>query len=391
MIRPGRIRSINRIKLFICVMIFALGGIAQAFSTGPIPSQTGAPGEATCVDCHDKFELNSGPGRVSVENLPKTYAAGQRITVRVSIAQARQKRWGFQITALDMRDQPAGEFVITDTASTQIVSGNGRSYVEHTVQGSRLGTMGGTSWTFDWIAPSSDIGPVNFYVSGNAADGNNDILGDFIYTNFAQIGPPSDPVVSLKSPNGGESLRGGDTFTISWTSTNATAHNLLFQANGVGDVPKTIVSGLDAGIKEFQWKVPNIATSRGRVIVVAEGASGRADSDSSNNDFTIAATQQIPGPTVTSIIVTNKKIKIVGSGLSAGTVLTVNDMGFSKAPKLLDASTFIQKGTAIDGRAIKDLIPVGGSVRIRLTNPDGGVTEVNFVRPTNKSGFILED
>lgn len=371
----------RRVKILIC-LFFALGGLAHAFSGGPIPGRTGAPGEATCVDCHDEFELNRGGGRVEILDLPKNYSTNQRITMRVRVAQARQKRWGFQITAIDAKGNGVGQFAITDVAATQIINGDGRSYVEHTSQGTRAGQMNSAEWTFDWIAPSFDAGPVTFYAAGNAANGNNDILGDFIYTTLAPMGGPSDPLVTLTTPNGGETLTTGKPFTITWNSTNASAHDLLFQLNGTGDVPRVIVSGLSGDAREFTWNVPSgFATMRGRVIVVAQGREGRADSDVSDRDFTIVAGQQIPGPTITTIKVTNKKIKITGSGLSADTRVTVNGVGFMVAPKLNAGGELIQKGEATNGLTIGQLIPSGARVRFAFINSNGGVTEVDFTRP----------
>src|SRR5262249_37103457 len=161
------------------------------------------PGELTCVDCHDSFDLDRGPGRVEILGLPKIYTPNQRITVRVNVSQAKQKRWGFEITALDANNQPAGQFVITDAVNTQRIAGDGgRSYVEHTAQGSSPGKTGGMEWSFDWIAPSADIGAVIFYAAGNAANNSNSPIGDYIYTTVAQLNAPSDPVVTLSTPDG---------------------------------------------------------------------------------------------------------------------------------------------------------------------------------------------
>ncbi|MEW6731120.1 MAG: choice-of-anchor V domain-containing protein [Acidobacteriota bacterium] len=373
----------QRIKLLICLFVFALGSIAQAFSSGPVPGRTGAPGEATCVDCHDSFELNRGPGRVEILDLPKTYNPGQRIRMRVSVQQQNRQRWGFQITALDSKEQPAGQFSIIDAASTQLLSDRGRSYVEHTGQGTRQGVTGGTEWVFEWIAPNQDVGPVIFYAAGNAADGSNHPLGDFIYTTVAQIGAPADPNVTLLSPNGGESISGGETFTINWNSTNATSHDLLLQLNGPGDVPKVIASGLAAEVSSFEWSVPNgFASTQARVIVVAQGQEGRADSDSSDRPFTITAGSSVAGPTVTKIIITSEKLKVVGSNFLEGSRVTVNGVGFTTVPTLKSSgSIFIQKGSTSDGRSIGKSIPRGVPVRLRFTNPDGGVTEINYTRP----------
>jgi hypothetical protein len=375
---------IRRIKLFICIFIFALCGVAAAFSGGPVPGRTGAPDEPTCVDCHDSFELNRGSGRVDILGLPKIYTPGQRISIQVSVRQQRQKRWGFQITALDAAKRAVGQFSISDSSKTQIIMGDARSYVEHNLQGSQSTASDSMQWTFDWIAPETDAGPVTFYAAGNAANGDGSPLGDFIYTTAAQIGGPTDPVVTLTTPNGGETLKGNETFKITWSSTNATSHDILFQLNGTGDVPRTIVAGLSGSVSEFNWNVPNdFATTRGRIIIVAQGQSGRSDSDVSDRDFTITASQIKPGPSITSIEVTDKKIKTIGSGFGDGATLAVNEIGFSSPAKVKSGGTkMIQKGAAANGSTIGQLIPPGARVRLRFINPDGGITEIDFVRPS---------
>lgn len=370
------------IKIVVCLVFLIVTSVVYAFSSGPVPGRTGAPGELTCVDCHDSFEVNRGPGRVDILDLPKNYLPGQKITVRVSVQQTSQKAWGFQLTALDSQEKAVGQFVITDPVNTQLITDKGRFYVEHTKAGSQSKQPRSMEWTFDWIAPSSDQGVVTFYVSGNAADGLGSSEGDYIYTTSAQIGAPNDPVITLLSPNGGESLQGGKPSLIKWTSTNAVSHDILIQLNGVTDIPKTIVTGLSGSTQEFSWFVPpNISTMRARIIVVAQGVSNRADSDVSDKDFTILAGQQIPGPTITNIKVTDKKLIAEGSGFSSQTMISVNGVSFNSLPKLNTTGGLVQKGTATNGNTIGQLIPSKSSVKILFMNPDGGVTEKFYTRP----------
>ncbi|MBI3950760.1 MAG: VCBS repeat-containing protein [Acidobacteria bacterium] len=54
--------------------------------------------------------------------------------------------------------------------------------IEHTLPGTARGKTGGNTWTFDWVAPSTNVGDVGFYGAGNASNGNNANTGDKIYT-----------------------------------------------------------------------------------------------------------------------------------------------------------------------------------------------------------------
>lgn len=369
----------KRLKLVSCILLFSAA--VYAFSGGPPPSQTGAPSETTCFDCHDSFQLNRGPGSVSISGLPKIYQPGQRITLEVTVRQQNRSRWGFQITALDLSGRSSGQFSVTDAANTQLQAANERFYVQHTSSGS-IGAGNSKTWRFDWIAPSSDSGPVNFYVAGNAADGNGNPLGDYIYTNTAQIGAPSDPIVDLLTPDGGETLQGGQVYRITWSSQNALSHDILLQPDGTSSIPRAIVTELTPDARSYEWSVPNdLNTTRARVIVVAHGRNGRSDSDSSSRDFTITPSQTLPGPTVSSVKINDKRIKATGS-FKAGVTIQVSGIGFSSPAKLsTDGGTLTQRGTTTDGRTIGQLIPAGAKVQLKFTNPDGGVTTLDYTRP----------
>ncbi|MFN2370213.1 MAG: FlgD immunoglobulin-like domain containing protein, partial [Candidatus Krumholzibacteriia bacterium] len=92
--------------------------------------------------------------------------------------------------------------------------------------------------------------------------------------------PPADSV-TVTYPNGGETLTGGGSATITWTSTGAfTTVNIDYSTNG-GSSWTAIVAGT-ANDGSYTWSVPAVATTQGRVRV-----SGGTVSDTSNANFTI--------------------------------------------------------------------------------------------------------
>jgi hypothetical protein len=167
----------------------------------PILPFTGAPGDpatlgGTCNfpgGCHEAFEVNSGPGSLTLE-LPSSYVPGETYLIRVDLAQEGQLRWGFQMTAIDAELFGAGTLAPTDAnAQVQDFSGLGtdRSYVAHTEAGTAAGQLLGNSWNVQWTAPDTDVGPVTFYVAGNAADNNDAQTGnDYIYNTNVTIPAP---------------------------------------------------------------------------------------------------------------------------------------------------------------------------------------------------------
>src|SRR5262249_35160444 len=148
----------------------------SAFSSGPPPARTGAPGESTCVTCHNSFPLNSGPGTLSITGVPANYSPNQQITITVTVTQSNRLRYGFELTALDDIGRQAGTLVVTDANRTKLITGtvggNLRQYIEHTFNGVQPTAPDQGSWAFTWTAPAISVGRVTFYAAGNAANGD---------------------------------------------------------------------------------------------------------------------------------------------------------------------------------------------------------------------------
>src|SRR5215831_6139874 len=192
-------------KLF-CVAVFATTfavamfgrkastSLVYAFSSGPPAGVTGAPQEQTCVACHNSFGLNSGTGTVTI-NTPASYQPGQtyQITVQDQTTDQSRRRWGFQLTVLTGLNAKAGQLQATSLTNllTNEGPGFGRDYIEHNQQGTFQGQTGTASWTFPWVAPATDVGPVTFYVATNMANGDGSNQGDFIFTQTKTISAAS--------------------------------------------------------------------------------------------------------------------------------------------------------------------------------------------------------
>jgi len=188
----------------------------HAFSAGPPAGYTGAPQEEpeACAECH--VPPDAGTGRISI-TAPQTYVPGQTypITVTHTNADPTRLRWGFELTVLDnASDEKAGELQNVD-GLTQVLNnagpGSARQYIEHTAAGTFIGQQNGASWTFNWTAPSTDIGPVTFYAAGNQANNDGNTSGDYIYKTFVAVAPASstpdfalsiDPVSRSVVPGG---------------------------------------------------------------------------------------------------------------------------------------------------------------------------------------------
>lgn len=171
-------------------------GSVHAFSSGPPAGYAGAPQEEpeACAECH--VPPDAGTGTISI-TAPQTYVPGNTylITVTNTNTDPTRTRWGFQLTVLDnASDEKAGELQGTD-GTTQVLNnagpGSARQYIEHTATGTFVGQQNGASWTFNWTAPATDVGPVTFYAAGNHANNDGNTSGDYVYKTFVASAPAS--------------------------------------------------------------------------------------------------------------------------------------------------------------------------------------------------------
>jgi hypothetical protein len=177
--------------------------IANKFSGGSSAGFTGAPGEATCTQCH-AGQVQSG----DVENITafevsglnvSTYLPGNSLDINVTTT-SNVSRKGFQMTALDANNNPAGTFVIG--TNTELINGtagaiNGRRYITH-----NSATNSSAGWSFTWNAPSADLGNITFYLATNKSNGNSGTGGDEIYiSQYTLSGATNSLIETLDAKN----------------------------------------------------------------------------------------------------------------------------------------------------------------------------------------------
>ncbi len=195
----------RRATLVLALLLTA--GLAWAFSTGPPEAKTGAPpigaalAEGNCHECHGGHALNSG-GAVQILGVPVLYRpdSSYLLTVQLGSAQTADsigRKWGFELTAVrEDEGTGVGDFTLADPNTQTKVGGflASRTYVEHTSGGTRTNQSSPVTWEVEWKAPPAAVDRIFFFVAGNAANGNGDLLGDFIYTGSAFTDEDPTPV-----------------------------------------------------------------------------------------------------------------------------------------------------------------------------------------------------
>ena len=152
-------------------------------------SHSGAPGEVSCTGCHSG-PANSGSGNINylVGNGANTYSPNELFAIVFSMDEEDVNQFGFQTVALKTSNNSnAGTFSLIDEENTRLMSGMGRSYVGHTVCGADVDPPGSIQWSFNWQAPGSDVGGINFYLSSLATNQNHSTSGNISTSQKIQL------------------------------------------------------------------------------------------------------------------------------------------------------------------------------------------------------------
>ncbi|MEM6346867.1 MAG: choice-of-anchor V domain-containing protein [Bacteroidota bacterium] len=290
----------NKPQLLALLCFVGLTATAGVMKINQAPIlRTGAPNESSCAGCHSG-NVNNGPATINF-NLPSDYIPGQTYTLTYEIDDSSfpNGRFGFTTTALDGNNLKAGDFTALNTTTTSLqvgnVQGNQRQYIGHKASSGSV-----NSWTYEWTAPPTDVGPVQFYVVGISADGNNSTSGDFSYLQSLTINPSVAPPVppsagfEITSPLCEErqivfqDTSSGDIDTYAWdfgpnatpqTANTAGPHTVTYGQAGPQAVQLIVTGGTDADTSTTQIDIstnpaaPSIAYSNDSLIASGESGS----------------------------------------------------------------------------------------------------------------------
>jgi uncharacterized protein (TIGR03437 family) len=188
---------------------------------GPDARYTTAPGDSkdpdgsrhacASVGCHTGSS-QGGPIDAAGGNVTATFSSGNTytpggspVTIMVTVSDKVNNHYGFQMTARLDSDQvngqagdftaPSGMIVLCSDSSPKTTKGCPANapvqFIDHSWPSDpATGTIGTTPYVFTWTPPATNVGPVHFYVAGNAVNNNgiND-AGDHVYTNNYVLTP----------------------------------------------------------------------------------------------------------------------------------------------------------------------------------------------------------
>ena len=386
-----------RKKLQAVFLLLAITAVVYAKITGPDPGYTNAPNDlGNCVACHDSFHTeNVGPGSVTVTGSPVggVYQPSQQYTLTVTVAQTKRQRFGFQLTALDSSNHRAGTLssLGEDTQVLAETGFGGRQYIEHTELGTLPNSANSRVWQIRWTAPNTDIGTVVFYIAGNAANGNRENSGDYIYTNrFFADSESSHVTLALASSLNGQALEPGTQSRVEWLTTGAANIDNIEVRYSTDDgatfpITHQIFFTSDGSVTGFDWTVPNVRTTSARLRVTVGTKSGSQVAPALSGPFSING-EGPPLPQILDARVQGKQLLVSGQNFGDGALLFMCEAcamptsGGSKLKKTANDET--TPTTLIVSRKGGNSIAPGQTVNLQVKNPDGSVSNTfTFTRP----------
>ncbi len=190
----------NLIRIvFIVFSAFIVDGIISN-SNGPGGGYSGAPSENNCTNCHGTFSLQTSGvnfNRIKLE-VPFTgggYIPDSTYLIKISYKETGKSVFGFQVTALDVKNnEAAGTFTANDSRTqtgNYTISGKTRYYAEHTSSGTSTVATDSVAWFVRWKAPNKNLGSIRFHLNLNVANANGSTSGDYIYKKSFDVVPSS--------------------------------------------------------------------------------------------------------------------------------------------------------------------------------------------------------
>lgn len=260
------------------MVAFALGlfwvGALFAFSIGPPPGVNGVFGpNCNQNGCHTGGAVNAPGGALTLSGLPERWTPGQTYLVTVSIQRTGAARYGFQLSAVsDSTTTKAGSFSIPAGETgiwapcfvgTQLLIVNCSTPGAIQYAGHDVPSVSGT-FRVNWTAPSNaDAGVVRFNLAANAANGNGQVTGDFIYTREDFL----SPLISGVSSRSFSIADLGGSLAATDGSGSQTVGYARIQPNAGSTAP--------AGVEIFGYRQAGILVSEAAVPATAPMSSGR--------------------------------------------------------------------------------------------------------------------
>jgi hypothetical protein len=356
------------------------GDIAGGAPFADIP----VAGAATRADAGKVYVLLASADNVPPENHPPTVTvtapAGGELIVGGS---AFQIKW-------DASD-PDGNDTIQGFDVT--LSTDGGTTFNTIIASNLSGLLRSVTWNVP-IGVNTEAARVRVTVTDNAAATAHDDSADFTIND-------NGIALAVLAPNGGEILRFGQTFKISWVvgtgfEDQVKGFDVFYTTDGGATftaitVINPLQPALPADVRELDWTVPRFCTPTAKVLVTATSKTNAVSSDSSNSTFSINEV----GPQIdTSEMSFNGSATKLNFRVVSGSQprflpgvkfeISSNQVGSQffevEKAKVKGSGKKLQTRGDINGQEVGVFFPDGDHRILRFTNPTCGTTILRVTR-----------
>ncbi|MBI4471460.1 MAG: hypothetical protein HY646_02255 [Acidobacteria bacterium] len=177
--------------LFTFVLGLVWAGLLFGYQNGPDPASNGVFGQAACnaSGCHVGNPLNATGGSLALSGLPEQWSPGQTYPLTITVSRSGAVKYGFQLSAVSDSGNTQAGTLAAGNNRVSVITSAGVQYAQHNAIATTVAPFTGV-FTVNWTAPASaSVGAVRFNLAGNAANGNFQNTGDFVYTRVDRVSP----------------------------------------------------------------------------------------------------------------------------------------------------------------------------------------------------------
>jgi hypothetical protein len=193
--------------------VLAFNNMATSDPDGPPTNRCGLYGtQQTCTACHSASGVNNATATIAIGGNPTGYTPGQ--VYPITITATGGLSYGFEMACVSNADNTSAGNLANSTGTETAngtVSGNSIRFIRQSTP-NNAGT-----WTFDWTAPATDIGPVTFYaaiLAANTINGTGNDNGDKTRTATLTLAPAITCIPLTVNVSGSATFCAGGSTTL---------------------------------------------------------------------------------------------------------------------------------------------------------------------------------
>lgn len=228
-----------------------------------------------------------------------------------------------------------GSSISITWTSTDLNFGSNPITIEYSSNGgsswSSLAANQTNSGSYSWTAPAFNSNTMKVRIKSVDTAGNT---ATAISSTFAIDSTP--PVVNLTSLTGGQTIRGGVNYTVTWTATDtnmASSPVTIEYSSNDGSTWTSVATGL-SNSGSYTWSVPSVNGNTYQIRISASDLSGNIGQAASTSSFTIDSA----APTVNLTSHTGGQT-IPGNGASSTITWTASDDHLGSNPVKIEYSS----------------------------------------------------